>query len=131
MANWTRDEHLTFDIAFALKKVTPPRLSKGAERRRSHCHCGNDFGAPKALPLGFQSHPNLFNIKTGYPQSLPRGSEAARPPVTRAQASSPDVRLRCLHLPPIDMLACVQASAPQRPLTIIINSSSDSKRSVG
>jgi hypothetical protein len=22
MANWTRDEHLTFDIAFALKKVT-------------------------------------------------------------------------------------------------------------
>jgi hypothetical protein len=22
MVNWTRDEHLTFDIAFALKKVT-------------------------------------------------------------------------------------------------------------
>lgn len=22
MANWTLDEHLTFDIAFALKKVT-------------------------------------------------------------------------------------------------------------
>ena len=24
MANWTHDEHLTFDIAFALKKVTIP-----------------------------------------------------------------------------------------------------------
>jgi hypothetical protein len=24
MANWTRDEHLAFDIAFALKKVTIP-----------------------------------------------------------------------------------------------------------
>lgn len=28
MANWTRDEHLTFDIAFALKKVTIPGFRK-------------------------------------------------------------------------------------------------------
>jgi hypothetical protein len=26
---WTRDEHLTFDIAFALKKVTIPGFRKG------------------------------------------------------------------------------------------------------
>jgi|RifCSP13_3_1023840.scaffolds.fasta_scaffold298937_1 hypothetical protein len=32
MANWTRDEHLTFDIAFALKEGNHPRLPKGAER---------------------------------------------------------------------------------------------------
>ena len=28
MVVWTRDEHLTFDIAFALKKVTIPGFSK-------------------------------------------------------------------------------------------------------
>ena len=28
MANWTHDEHLTFDIAFALKKVTIPGFRK-------------------------------------------------------------------------------------------------------
>ena len=28
MVNWTRDEHLTFDIAFALKKVTVPGFRK-------------------------------------------------------------------------------------------------------
>ena len=28
MAAWTRDEHLTFDIAFALKKVTIPGFRK-------------------------------------------------------------------------------------------------------
>jgi hypothetical protein len=28
MANWTRDEHLTFEIAFALKKVTIPGFRK-------------------------------------------------------------------------------------------------------
>jgi hypothetical protein len=28
MDNWTRDEHLTFDIAFALKKVTLPGFRK-------------------------------------------------------------------------------------------------------
>jgi hypothetical protein len=28
MATWTRDEHLTFDIAFALKKVTIPGFRK-------------------------------------------------------------------------------------------------------
>jgi hypothetical protein len=50
MVNWTRDEHLTFDIAFALKKVTVPGFRK-AYGRGSHCHCDNDFGAPKALPL--------------------------------------------------------------------------------
>ena len=29
MANWTPEEHLTFDIAFALKKVTIPGFRKG------------------------------------------------------------------------------------------------------
>jgi hypothetical protein len=28
MANWTLEEHLTFDIAFALKKVTIPGFRK-------------------------------------------------------------------------------------------------------
>ena len=28
MAAWTRDEHLTFDIVFALKKVTIPGFRK-------------------------------------------------------------------------------------------------------
>ena len=28
MVNWTPDEHLTFDIAFALKKVTIPVFAK-------------------------------------------------------------------------------------------------------
>jgi hypothetical protein len=28
MAKWTREEHLTFDIAFALKKVTMPGFRK-------------------------------------------------------------------------------------------------------
>jgi hypothetical protein len=28
MPTWTRDEHLTFDIAFALKKVTIPGFRK-------------------------------------------------------------------------------------------------------
>ena len=28
MTNWTRDDHLTFDIAFALKKVTIPGFRK-------------------------------------------------------------------------------------------------------
>ncbi len=28
MATWTREEHLTFDIAFALKKVTIPGFRK-------------------------------------------------------------------------------------------------------
>jgi hypothetical protein len=28
MVNWTPDEHLTFDIAFALKKVTIPGFRK-------------------------------------------------------------------------------------------------------
>ena len=28
MANWTRDEQLAFDIAFALKKVTMPGFRK-------------------------------------------------------------------------------------------------------
>ena len=28
MVAWTRDEHLTFDIAFALKKVTIPGFRK-------------------------------------------------------------------------------------------------------
>jgi hypothetical protein len=32
MAHFTRDEHLTFDIAFALKKVTIPGFLKVAER---------------------------------------------------------------------------------------------------
>ena len=31
MAAWTRDEHLTFDIAFALKKVTIPGFRKALQ----------------------------------------------------------------------------------------------------
>jgi hypothetical protein len=34
MVNWTPDEHLTFDIAFALKKVTIPGFRKALKSSR-------------------------------------------------------------------------------------------------
>jgi len=36
MANWTRDEHLTFDIAFALKKVTIPGPANDRHLHQDH-----------------------------------------------------------------------------------------------
>ncbi len=50
MVVWTPDERLTFDIAFALKKVTI-RLSEGAERGGPYGNCANDPRASQTLRL--------------------------------------------------------------------------------
>ena len=39
MANWTPDEHLTFDIAFALKKVTVPGFRKALKEEDRFANC--------------------------------------------------------------------------------------------
>ena len=38
MVKWTRDEHLTFDIAFALKKVMMPGFRKALKEEDRFAH---------------------------------------------------------------------------------------------
>jgi hypothetical protein len=85
MANWTRDEHLTFDIAFALKKVTLPGFRKALKEEDRI-----------AIAATILEHLKLCRwvFKATRTAALKRPS--ACPPVTRAQASPPDVSLEML-----------------------------------
>jgi len=48
---WTPDERLTFDIAFALKKVPIPGFRKGL-KEGPYGNCANDPRASQTLQLG-------------------------------------------------------------------------------
>jgi len=51
MAKWTLEEHLTFDIAFALKTVTIPGFRKALTEETSRWDRENNPRSPQALPL--------------------------------------------------------------------------------
>jgi hypothetical protein len=52
MANWTREEHLTFDIAFALKKVTVPGFRKALSEAHRIEIAKTVLEPPQTVPMG-------------------------------------------------------------------------------
>ena len=61
MAAWTRDEHLTFDIAFAPKKVTIPGFRKALKEEDRIAIAAMILEHLKLCHWSFQSPPNRSN----------------------------------------------------------------------
>jgi hypothetical protein len=58
MVNWTRDEHLTFDIAFALKKVTVPGFRKALKEEDRFAIANTIREHLKLCRWEFSKHPS-------------------------------------------------------------------------